>query len=84
VPLFQDLPTAPSDSLDAVMDDLGDLSVLDLRREPGIAAGVRSQLCQHEVLELDATRAYDALVHVRDVRLLDGFAETQRRRWLGS
>ncbi len=82
VPLLQDLPAAPPDSLDAVMDGLGDLSVLDLRRNTGITATVRSQLSQHEVLELDVTGAYDAVVHVRDVRPVAGFDEVQRRRWL--
>lgn len=82
MPLLQDLPAALPDSLDAVMDDLGDLSVLDLRRDPGIAAEVRSQLCQHEVVGLEVAGAYDAVVHVREVHPVNGFDEVQRRRWL--
>ncbi|MBV8932793.1 MAG: erythromycin esterase family protein, partial [Kutzneria sp.] len=66
---LENLAPPPPHTLDAVMEATGlPLHLVDLRRVPPETLGAATAICaQSFVVDIDPTRAFDALVHVRSL-----------------
>lgn len=78
--VLQTLSPPPGHTVDALMDEVGPaLHLVDLRRVPADAVASALAMCaQNMVIDVDVKRAFDALVHVRQLTTVPGAFEALR------